>query len=380
MLQAHFDGTIRAATLLSRLATEERVGEKLAEPTRERYLQKIAAVAERHCSGDISLLTPEILVRDLSERVRNSAIAASSARLEKAAALFWIAQQAQRLVDSGSGEYGRFDSAYSDIYEIVTRDLPNRSAKTSGAKLKAFPDEAVKLLSNAARLGGSDDVLSAWLFVRANLLVGLRPTEWFDAQFFSYIHRDPLGRPIYEGDSKPENTLALSVTNAKHSAMRGNDLSRILLLEGLSATQLEDLQLWRERLLTLEAVKEGASAGRLRSRSTGARIYQQLNVAIRRTLERAGWTGEMPTVYSTRHQAVANAKADGRSAREIAALFGHSSTNTARRHYGKKYSGYSGRTLAAAPESIDAVRLKMPVIPDFQAPGIAPESALPRAR
>lgn len=48
---------------------------------------------------------------------------------------------------------------------------------------------------------------------------------------------------------------------------------------------------------------------------------------------------EYPTLYSTRHQAVANAKANGLDEISIASLFGHISTTTARLHYGKAIHG-----------------------------------------
>lgn len=95
---------------------------------------------------------------------------------------------------------------------------------------------------------------------------------------------------------------------------------------------------------------------RLPEAAINRKIYGSLQRAIRSVLVDHEWDGEMPTIYSTRHQAVANARADGQTQQEIAALFGHSSTNTARRHYGKKYAGYSGRSMRAAPESILAVR------------------------
>ena len=93
------------------------------------------------------------------------------------------------------------------------------------------------------------------------------------------------------------------------------------------------------------------------------KIYGSMQRTIRRVLIKAGWQGQKPTLYSTRHQAVANARADGLTEKEIAALFGHSSTNTARRHYGKKIAGYSGRTMRPAPESIWAVRSTVAVRP-----------------
>ena len=84
---------------------------------------------------------------------------------------------------------------------------------------------------------------------------------------------------------------------------------------------------------------------------------------MRNLLMKNGSKENIPTIYSTRHQAVANARADGLSQKEIAALFGHSSTNTARRHYGKRTAGYPGRTMRPAPESLQAVRSTIAVRP-----------------
>ena len=64
-----------------------------------------------------------------------------------------------------------------------------------------------------------------------------------------------------------------------------------------------------------------------------------------------------PTIYSTRHQAVANAKDAGLSAVAIAAMFGHSSVITANRHYGKAVSGSGGIKVRPSDRNIDSVIL-----------------------
>lgn len=50
-------------------------------------------------------------------------------------------------------------------------------------------------------------------------------------------------------------------------------------------------------------------------------------------------TFKKPTLYSTRHQAIANAKAQGANDLQVAALFGHISTRTASNHYAPKRRG-----------------------------------------
>lgn len=64
-----------------------------------------------------------------------------------------------------------------------------------------------------------------------------------------------------------------------------------------------------------------------------------------------------PTIYSTRHQAVANAKEAGLSSVAIAAMFGHSSVITAARHYGKAVSGTGSSKVRPSERNIDSVLL-----------------------
>ena len=352
MYEPSFDGSRRALDLLSRIGAEERVGDSLSPDTISLYGRKMRHVAARMSGGKISELTPEMVVRDLNDRVDSMQITQATARVEKSAALFWIAEQAQSLMDSGSHDFGRYESAYRDILTMSTRSLPKKSKNTSAKKLKAFPDEAVDILMETARTGKSPSLLRALLFIRANLYVGLRPVEWFGANLIEYQHRNAFGEPKHRSDGTVETSPALEVTNAKHSSIRGNGDKRTILLDTLNERQIQHLHQWIQLVNELKSEELML----LPEAAINRKIYGSLQRAIRSVLSSAEWNGEMPTIYSTRHQAVANARADGQTQQEIAALFGHSSTNTARRHYGKKYAGYSGRSMRAAPESILAVR------------------------
>ena len=198
MYKQEFDGTLRALDLLARIGAEERVGDSLSSHTISLYGRKIRHIAARTAGGKISELTPEMVVRDLVDRIDTGEITRSTARIEKSAALFWIAEQAQTLMDSGSSEFGRYESAYRDILSLGTKQLPSKSEKTSGSKLRAFPDEAVDLLFKAALTDKSPGLINALLFIRANLHVGLRPIEWFNSKFITYQHRNALGEPLLE--------------------------------------------------------------------------------------------------------------------------------------------------------------------------------------
>ena len=345
-------GGARALDLLSRIGAEDRVGQALSADTIVLYSRKIRQAASRVAGGEISQLTPEMLVRDLTDRIDSNEITRATARLEKAAALFWIASQAQSLMDSGELAFDRYEAAYRDIQYLGTSALPKKSALTSSPNLKAFPDEAVEILSNAAMTDRSLNLLHGLLFVRANLVVGLRPIEWINAALVKHQKTDPLGEQIIGQNGEPENCIALRVYNAKQSVDRANGEHRIIMLEGVSEQNLSYIRKW------LAAIKQVCTPEimQLSYGEKTKKIYDSLQRAIRRTLLNNGWTGSVPSIYGTRHQAVANAKADGQDRRQIAALFGHSSEETAHRHYARKFSGYTGRSMRAARESLLAVR------------------------
>lgn len=352
MYQQSFDGSRRAIGLLSRIGAEERVGDSLSPDTIMRYGRTMKQSAARMSGGKIHELTPEMIVRDLIDRVDGQQITQATARIEKSAALFWIAEKAQSLMDSGSMDLGRYESAYMDIQTLSIRNLPKNSKNTSGRKLKAFPDEALDMLVEANLKKKSGLLSKAISFVRANLWVGLRPVEWLNASLISYQRMDSFGMPKLRDDGTQDEVPALEVLNAKHSSIRGNGDKRLILLGDLDKRQIAHIQTWIQLVRDLKT----DDLMRLSEAAINQKIYGSLQRAVRNVLDSHEWNGETPTIYSTRHQAVANARADGQSPQEIAALFGHSSTHTAQRHYGKKHAGYSGRSMRAAPESILAVR------------------------
>ncbi|GAB1386946.1 hypothetical protein MASR1M59_20940 [Melaminivora sp.] len=359
MYKDSFDGTRRASSLIARIGAEERVGDSLSPSTIIGYVRKIVQIAVRASINSLSRLPPETVVRDIENRVNSKKITQATARLEKSAALFWIAEQAQGIMDSGSLDLWRYEAAYSDILAVKVNELPKSSKNTSSEKAKAFSDEAVKLLIEAANVSRSEHLFNALLFTRVNLYVGLRPVEWLDASFVNYLHSNPLGDPIHLCDGSIKSSPALVVRNAKHSAIRGNGEMRTILLDKLDQSKIKHVQEWLKFINKIKSPElMRLSEGEIRKK-----VYDSMQRAIRNVLNEADWQGEKPTIYSTRHQAVANARADGLTQKEIAALFGHSSTNTARRHYGKKNAGYSGRSMRPAPESIWAVRSTVAVRP-----------------
>lgn len=359
MYKKSFDGTLRAGGLFSRIAAEERVGESLASDTILAYSRKIRQIASRASISNYSQLTPEIIVQDLNDRVQSKKITQATARMEKSATLFWLAEKAQGLMDSSFQDLGDYEAAYSEILAIVVGELPKTSKNTSSVKAKDFSDEAVDLLLQAAFTSRSEHLFNALLFIRANLYVGLRPIEWLDASVEKYLHKNALGDPIYGSDGSIKSSLSLVVFNAKHSSIRGNSEKRIILLDNLDREKIKHIEEWLKFISHLKSPE----LMRMSESEQYKNIYGGMQRAVRSVFGKENWEGEAPTLYSTRHQAVANARVDGLTQKEIAALFGHSSTNTARRHYGKRKAGYSGRSMRAAPESNWAVRSTVAVRP-----------------
>lgn len=345
---AIFNGT----ELFNRIGAEERVGESLSPTTLDTYHRRLSAAAKRQSVEGLHALTAELLTKDYRERHATGAMSRGTARLDRAAFLYWIAAHAQGEWESGGENFDRLEAAYQELYSYDSHTLPSRTSATSSPKAKIFPDEAVRILESALSKWKSKPLQLAVLFVRANLIVGLRPVEWLDANFLSYLHTDPFGGYYTTPDGKLMSTPAMVVGNAKTSTLRGNGEARTILLPKDDPEALKRIAAWMQEIRRFGDAFDGAGDFSQRLEI----LFKSMRRALTRELKRGGWSGPMPTLYSTRHQAVANAKADERSGREIAALFGHSSVRTAWKYYGWKARGYQGRSLVPSQESVDAVR------------------------
>ena len=187
----------------------------------------------------------------------------------------------------------------------------NQPGQTSSRKRKGFPkrdyDVLVANLMNPAR--GSDYAKLAGLWLMAGLATGLRPCEWQNAK------------------SSADGTT-LTVQNAKATNGRATGESRTVPVHPgdlpVIRAHIESLQEFQARGIQFSAIQKGASQ------------------AIRRACA-VLWPGDVKrayALYSARHQFSANVKAIA-SVEEVAALLGHRSTRTARRHYAKRRSAWS---------------------------------------
>lgn len=168
----------------------------------------------------------------------------------------------------------------------------------------------------------------AWLLV--GIWTGLRPCEWESAE-------------INAADE-------LLVTNAKATEGRAHGDTRIIDLTDLTdqEKQIIDLHLMHVQQAKLNPWHKGKSGFEQFYSRCRSRLY-----VTTRTL----WPKRKQhiTLYSSRHQFAANAKFNGLSMEQIAALMGHASIQTATEHYGRRTAGNGGMKVKAHADDVARV-------------------------
>jgi site-specific recombinase XerC len=341
---------------------------RLSERTKLEYaarLKELSGKIQRRIDH-VTVLTPDMLI-DQIKRDMSHGIADSTFRLNRAAVLYWIGQQAQALIASGedSSDYVAGFNALKALRYVQANDVQ----RTASRKLKFFPQECFAALLKYANERGSraPNAARAIAFVKANLLVGLRPVEWFSASLASYLVRNEDGDLVRDARGQLMFEPMLIVRNAKATHGRGNGQFRELILYGITADELTSLMNFVE---IAQRFRDRHSAN-IESKELTNLLYRPLNNLIHRALTNAGFAQrDIPSCYSTRHQVVADHKASGRDKRTIAAFFGHSSMSTHQEHYGRKKHGSRPVTFAPSAESLSQVTTRRNVArgPDSLSP------------
>lgn len=342
------DGSLVGDTLVARLGGEG-PGHGLAESTRRRYAMRFSAMAKRIAPDSLSP-TPAALVEHFQEMFRKKDVCQSTMRTYLSGAFFWLEEMASLRLSEGK-PIDDYESAYQSLRRLRVKDLPSQSDRTSGAKLRFMPETLIPDLEMRAQSHGrsTKHLASLIAFLKANVLVGLRPIEWFDARFASYY---PANELIQGASRRPKPVLALVVTNAKATFGRANGENRTILLHGASDEEIA----W---IVEFQRIVHAFAARYSRDvpvETISAEFFGQLQAAMRGQLKRLEYpSSQMPTLYSTRHQAIANAKRSGLTDVEIAATFGHRSTETSKFHYGIRKKGRGVFRFRPSPESMAAV-------------------------
>lgn len=359
----------------------------------------------------------ESTIRDLFQRYKNSELSQSTFRIYRASLCYGIASYYEKwrkneLIDEVSSSLTIMvlnDLYQQAIYKLDNDEgnLSNKKPETSSLKAKRFDQGFYEYLVNIPRKVLKNpssqlvrhtisleydqpiriiDLLKS--FVKANMLVGLRPIEWRQVTFMSDIENQ---------------NLIMRVKNAKHSHGRANGEYRNLVLTAINKKEVEYLldyfclyqvslerkaldflyknsdfftqqtffsqsgissEIYEKRtniptnlslthtqtylkntsleqMIDANGVPQAGCADKL-NRSLQNEMYKKYKEYLSSIGQELTDASKRPTLYSTRHQCIANAKASGKEPMEIAGFFGHASDKTNRLHYGKKSYGWSG--------------------------------------
>jgi hypothetical protein len=307
----------------------------LTEATKKAYRWRADCLLRRWRQGFGSQnQSPFDFVRWLLDQRRG--LKSATFRQYKSAALHCLPQVFAGSEDlHGAMEYLRSAQAMSN------RHLPLR---TSARKMRFLLKEDWERLSDwLLRKGLSDGAidsvrtpvisfaaLEAWC--RATLLCALRPTEWAKTEWRE------------EGER-----FFVIVRNAKATQGRSHGETRTLVFDRLDSADREAI------CATIELARAWAAKGKsaVLQKLVADTLYRAARAAL-------GRREAYPSLYTFRHQAIANWKTE-RSALEVAAMCGHARTETAIRHYASRRHAWRGgrpKVAGASPLDILAVRLR----------------------
>lgn len=203
-----------------------------------------------------------------------------------------------------------------------------RKRRTSRQKAKKVERVDLLQIMKAAQQRTSQWAKPACIWLMANSIAGLRPSEWRTARV-----------EIKNGDP------FLIVQNAKYNENRGNGPTRTINLTLLESGEAN--------IVVAQLRMAGSYA---KTDQDWTRYYSGCRKILNK-ITREIWPNRrsFPTLYSGRHQFAANAKSAGLTKEEIAALMGHASLDTAGEHYGKTKWGSGSLSVRPSQKDIERV-------------------------
>lgn len=278
--------------------------------------------------------------------------------------------------------------------------LAHSNGKSSSKKLKFVPKGFIDALGNACKDETENKYIKlAYTFFKANVLVGLRPAEWYDAIILSVDElketphfkqqiKQTQDAVLSDGEKVAIGAVYLCLKNFKNSYGRACGDYRYICLDNLSQREFMCITDWMrksnefiDKLNIIDAddyyhrfmskiqdavrylskndkkIIKIISSDYAKKSATYLSDQKRANANLKPFNSKPVVRGSV-TLYSTRHQAVANAKKAGFSDLQIAALFGHSSIHTAKEHYGKVGSASGSSKLSPHPVNMKQVLVK----------------------
>jgi hypothetical protein len=264
-------------------------------------------------------------------------------------------------------EEGEVDDRVSILLGDLSEIHPESPrARVFPKKLDSFPKNIFEWIcaleskkTNATRAKPSLMMLK--LFLRANILLGLRLVEWQHIMF------------AYNFDSKKSSVpgdLVLVIPNSQHSKGLARGESRMIILKGITKSEKADVLKFKNAFdsdmekTCLRFLKKDNAQCPIESYGEGmyaslvSKRFLALQNLLNETLDGCPFLDKnnmmRPKLSSVRDQCINNAKKAKVSAEEIAAFFGHSSTHTADSHYGS--SGWGTFKFRPDPSSLLLVK------------------------
>lgn len=334
--------------------------------TKSKYDLELKQKIDKHINGsdlDLKLLFDKLYL-DFKIKSESGYYAEATFRTFRAYLVYGLGLRLNELnkgfindrdIDAGFDEYF-LEELYLKILKtqyIKNKDKPKR---TSELKSKYFERTFYNYLirefehKNESNLRVSEFDRMMVAFVDANLVVGLRPVEWFSVSFCCAV-KGPK--------------LIMIVKNGKATHGRANGHQRYLILDDLKLEDQEKINLYWN---LLNRYVKKASSLNLNDKDGFGWDEQQTFIKILQERLRLSYIDyfklrgkvltnddQRPTLYSTRHQCIANAKVIGVDKFVIAGAFGHAGKDTATKFYGRKWRGHSGFGIKPTMDSIENV-------------------------
>ncbi|MDQ2077513.1 hypothetical protein [Marinimicrobium sp. ABcell2] len=208
----------------------------------------------------------------------------------------------------------------------------SKAQHTSAHKKKSVTDEELGALTKYLLSPGASEInVATYYFFVACLITGMRPVEWSRCQV--EIITDPKTQTVDE--------IIIVIQNAKATNGRAHGETRTLRFTSSRLTPQEIQALINHWRYTERKVADGSFP--LFQRDAGKKMQYAARKLWPRKKRRI-------TLYSTRHQSMANGKASGLPRAVIAAMHGHATDRTCGDHYGRKQFGKAGRVYAEVSE------------------------------
>lgn len=243
-------------------------------------------------------------------------------------------------------------------------NIAHKKSRTSTTKEKSFDDFLYRRIEETTIRSKQLPYLR--LFVHFNLKYGLRPIEWHSADIIvekdlPETNVDAISRIFIEKGAITTcdyPSFWLKVKNAKSSHDRSCGEYRYIAIganieelkplkkfidhlpKGLTEDEFDRkvLRRWQRCLSYIMSNDEDCVKFLDRRYKKQLRQYKSTQTLHNKKKTRPP-VRQVPTLYSTRHQAIADAKSAGLDVISIAALFGHISIATAHRHYADRRKG-----------------------------------------